>query len=78
MAFSSGHTHHELLLIEVGPSAAPVPPGRVREQAGAGGLVPDDYGRFRQQAVAVSVVTIQVRVDRVSNRCAPARAVECR
>ena len=26
--FSSGRTHHELLLIEVGPSAAPVPPGR--------------------------------------------------
>jgi len=27
-AFSSGRTHHELLLIEVGPSAAPVPAGR--------------------------------------------------
>ena len=27
-AFSSGRTHHELLLIEVGPSAAPMPPGR--------------------------------------------------
>jgi catechol-2,3-dioxygenase len=27
-AFSSGRTHHELLLIEVGPDAAPVPPGR--------------------------------------------------
>jgi len=27
-AFSSGRTHHELLLIEVGPSAAPIPPGR--------------------------------------------------
>jgi catechol-2,3-dioxygenase len=27
-AFSSGRTHHELLLIEVGPNAAPVPPGR--------------------------------------------------
>jgi catechol-2,3-dioxygenase len=27
-AFSSGRTHHELLLIEVGPHAAPVPPGR--------------------------------------------------
>lgn len=26
--FSSGRTHHELLLIEVGPQAAPVPPGR--------------------------------------------------
>jgi catechol-2,3-dioxygenase len=26
--FSSGHTHHELLLIEVGETAAPVPPGR--------------------------------------------------
>src|SRR5438046_8338018 len=26
--FSSGRTHHELLLIEVGPNAAPVPPGR--------------------------------------------------
>jgi len=26
--FSSGHTHHELLLLEVGPSAAPVPAGR--------------------------------------------------
>jgi len=26
--FSSGRTHHELLLLEVGPSAAPVPPGR--------------------------------------------------
>ena len=27
-AFSSGRTHHELLLIEVGPDATPVPPGR--------------------------------------------------
>src|SRR5437899_5332194 len=27
-AFSSGRTHHELLLIEVGPSAAPIPRGR--------------------------------------------------
>ena len=27
-AFSSGRTHHELLLIEVGPSAAAVPEGR--------------------------------------------------
>jgi catechol-2,3-dioxygenase len=25
-AFSSGRTHHELLLIEVGPGAAPIPP----------------------------------------------------
>ena len=27
-AFSSGRTHHELLLIEVGPDAAPIPGGR--------------------------------------------------
>jgi catechol-2,3-dioxygenase len=27
-AAPSGRTHHELLLIEVGPGAAPVPPGR--------------------------------------------------
>jgi catechol-2,3-dioxygenase len=27
-AFSSGRTHHELLLIEVGPTAAPLPRGR--------------------------------------------------
>ena len=27
-AFTSGRTHHELLLIEVGPSAAPIPKGR--------------------------------------------------
>ena len=27
-AFSSGRTHHELLLIEVGPDAAAIPPGR--------------------------------------------------
>jgi len=26
--FSSGRTHHELLLLEVGPDAAPQPPGR--------------------------------------------------
>lgn len=26
--FSSGRTHHELLLIEVGPNAAPIPAGR--------------------------------------------------
>src|SRR6266542_3884694 len=26
--YSSGRTHHELLLIEVGPNAAPVPAGR--------------------------------------------------
>ncbi|MBM4406854.1 MAG: VOC family protein [Chloroflexi bacterium] len=26
--FSSGRTHHELLLIEVGPNAQPIPPGR--------------------------------------------------
>jgi len=28
VAFSSGRTHHELLLIEVGEDAAPLPPGR--------------------------------------------------
>jgi catechol 2,3-dioxygenase len=28
VAFGSGRTHHELLLIEVGPSAAGPPPGR--------------------------------------------------
>jgi catechol 2,3-dioxygenase len=27
-AFTSGRTHHELLLIEVGPNAQPPPPGR--------------------------------------------------
>ena len=27
-AFTSGRTHHELLLIEVGPGAAPIPAGR--------------------------------------------------
>jgi catechol 2,3-dioxygenase len=27
-AFSSGRTHHELLLIEVGPGAQPIPAGR--------------------------------------------------
>ena len=27
-AFSSGRTHHELLLIEVGPDAQPIPAGR--------------------------------------------------
>jgi len=27
-AFSSGRTHHELLLMEVGADAAPIPPGR--------------------------------------------------
>jgi catechol-2,3-dioxygenase len=27
-AFSSGRTHHELLLIEVGPEATPIPAGR--------------------------------------------------
>jgi catechol 2,3-dioxygenase-like lactoylglutathione lyase family enzyme len=27
-AFSTGRTHHELLLIEVGPDAAALPPGR--------------------------------------------------
>jgi len=27
-AFTSGRTHHELLLIEVGPNAAPIPRGR--------------------------------------------------
>lgn len=27
-AFSSGRTHHELLLIEVGQDATPIPPGR--------------------------------------------------
>jgi catechol 2,3-dioxygenase len=26
-AFSSGRTHHELLLLEVGPNATPIPPG---------------------------------------------------
>jgi catechol-2,3-dioxygenase len=26
--FSSGRTHHELLLIEVGANATPIPPGR--------------------------------------------------
>jgi catechol 2,3-dioxygenase len=26
--FTSGRTHHELLLLEVGPNATPIPPGR--------------------------------------------------
>ena len=28
LAFTTGRTHHELLLIEVGRDAAPIPPGR--------------------------------------------------
>lgn len=54
-AFSApnGRTHHELLLIEVGPDAAPVPPGRRVGMYHFGLKVGDSDDELREAAAAV-------------------------
>jgi catechol-2,3-dioxygenase len=57
--FSSGRTHHELLLIEVGPSAAPVPAGRRVGLYHFGLKIGDSDDELRAAAV-------QLRADNVA------------
>jgi catechol 2,3-dioxygenase len=55
-AFSSGRTHHELLLIEVGESAAPIPRGRRVGMYHFGlkiGETDDELRQARDQLLAV-------------------------
>ena len=64
-AFSSGRTHHELLLIEVGPSAAPIPRGRRLGLYHFGLKVgeSDDELRAARDAVAAAGVRIVGATD---------------
>ncbi|MGH9280371.1 MAG: VOC family protein [Acidimicrobiales bacterium] len=64
-AFSSGRTHHELLLIEVGPSAAPLPAGRRLGMYHFGLKVgeTDDELRLALQALTEAGVTITGATD---------------
>jgi catechol 2,3-dioxygenase len=55
-AFSSGRTHHELLLIEVGPDAAPIPPGRRVGMYHFGLNVGETDDDLRQALAAVQAV----------------------
>ena len=60
-AFSSGRTHHELLLIEVGPTATPIPDGRRVGLYHVGLKVGDTDDELREmlariQAAGVTVV----------------------
>lgn len=52
-AFSSGRTHHELLLIEVGPDATPIPAGRRIGLYHFGLKVGDDDDDLRAALAAV-------------------------
>jgi catechol 2,3-dioxygenase len=57
-AFSGGRTHHELLLIEVGPDAAPIPAGRRIGMYHFGLKVGDD-----DDALRAVLARIQARPD---------------
>ena len=52
-AFSTGRTHHELLLIEVGPDAADLPPGRRVGMYHVGLKVGDSDDELREALRAV-------------------------
>jgi catechol-2,3-dioxygenase len=66
-AFSSGRTHHELLLIEVGPDAQPIPSGRRVGMYHFGLKVgdSDDELRAARDAVVAAGATIVGSSDHV-------------
>ncbi|HET9443028.1 MAG TPA: VOC family protein [Acidimicrobiales bacterium] len=60
-AFTSGRTHHELLLIEVGPGAAPVPGGRRVGMYHFGLKVGDTDDELRQVVAELEANGVRVR-----------------
>lgn len=60
VAFSSGRTHHELLLIEVGPDAAPIPPGRRVGMYHFGLKVGDTDDELRQALATLQAAGVQI------------------
>lgn len=60
-AFTSGRTHHELLLIEVGASAAPIPQGRRVGMYHFGLKVGDSDDDLRDVAVDLAEHDIPIR-----------------
>ena len=59
-AFSSGRTHHELLLIEVGPDASPVPRGRHLGLYHFGLKVGDSDDELREARDRIQVAGVRV------------------
>jgi catechol 2,3-dioxygenase len=59
-AFSTGRTHHELLLIEVGPDAAPVPPGNRLGMYHFGLKVGDSDDELREVLTTLQEHDVQV------------------
>jgi len=58
--FSSGRTHHELLLIEVGPDAAPLPPGRRVGLYHVGLKVGDSDDELREALARVTEAGVEI------------------
>jgi catechol-2,3-dioxygenase len=59
-AFTSGRTHHELLLIEVGPDAQPIPAGRRVGLYHFGLKVGDSDDELREALARVQAAGVQV------------------
>jgi catechol 2,3-dioxygenase len=59
-AFSSGRTHHELLLIEVGPNATPIPAGRRVGMYHFGLKVGDTDDELREALAAVQAAGVTI------------------
>jgi catechol 2,3-dioxygenase len=59
-AFSSGRTHHELLLIEVGPDATPIPAGRRVGLYHFGLKVGDTDEELREALTRVQAAGVQI------------------
>jgi catechol-2,3-dioxygenase len=60
-AFSAGRTHHELLLIEVGADAAPLPPGRRVGMYHIGLKIGDDDQALRDALVQLREHAVVIR-----------------
>lgn len=60
MAFSSGRTHHELLLIEVGPDAAALPSGRRVGLYHFGLKVGDSDDELREALAAIEAAGVPI------------------
>ncbi|MFN8039839.1 MAG: VOC family protein [Acidimicrobiales bacterium] len=60
VGFSSGRTHHELLLIEVGPDAAPLPAGRRVGLDHVGLKVGDTDDELREALTRVTEAGVEV------------------
>ena len=59
-AFSSGRTHHELLLIEVGPDAAPIPAGRRVGMYHFGLKVGDTDDELREVLATIQAACVRI------------------